>query len=77
MTREELVRVRVKGGGAAAFAAGQKYALKLRASETTDKWSRPAGSPITRAEFQEILAPEGIFEIVGDEEIFTTKTPRH
>ncbi len=64
MEREEIVRVRVKGGGAAAFAAGQKYALKLGAGATADKWD--GGAPITRAEFDAVLAPTGIFEVAEE-----------
>ena len=60
MTREEIVRVRVKGGGAASFAAGAKYALKLEGGQTSDKWDD--GSPITRAEFEAVL-PHEVFEI--------------
>jgi len=62
MTREEMVRVQVKGGGAASFAAGEKYALSLEAGATADRWS--SGQPITRAEFESVLEREGIFEIV-------------
>ena len=64
MTREETVRVRVKGGGAAAFAAGAKFALKIEAGQKAEKWDD--GAPITRAEFEAVLAPLGIFEIVPE-----------
>ncbi len=63
MTREEMVTVQVKGGGAASFAAGEKYALSLAAGQTADKWAD--GSPITRREFDAVLLREGIFEIIG------------
>ena len=61
MTREEIVSVRVKGGGAARFAAGAKYGLKLEAGQSADKWAD--GSPITRAEFEAVLLPMEIFEV--------------
>jgi len=64
MTREETVRVGVKGGGAAAFAAGARFALKIAAGEKADKWDD--GTPITRAEFDAVLAPLGIFEVVPE-----------
>ena len=60
MEREEIVRVRAKNGGAVNFAAGQKYALRVAAGATADKWAD--GAPITRAEFDAVLAPTGIFE---------------
>jgi len=63
MTREDMVTVQVKGGGGASFAAGEKYALSLAAGETAERWAN--GQPITRAEFDTILAPEGIFEVVA------------
>jgi len=63
MTREEMVAVQVKGGGAASFAAGEKYALSLEAGATADRWAN--GQPITRAEFESVLEREGIFEIVA------------
>ena len=62
MTREEMMTVQVKGGGAASFAAGEKYALTLGAGKTADRWAN--GQPITRAEFEAVLEREGIFEIV-------------
>ena len=62
MTREEIVTVQVQGGGAASFAAGEKYALALGAGKPADRWAN--GQPITRAEFEAVLESEGIFEIV-------------
>jgi hypothetical protein len=62
MMREETVRVKTADGGAIAFAAGEKYALKIAAGETATEWAD--GSPITRAEFDAVLAPHGPFEIV-------------
>jgi hypothetical protein len=64
MMREETVRVRTTDGGAIAFAAGEKYALKIAAGETATEWAD--GSPITRAEFDAVLAPHGPFELVAD-----------
>jgi hypothetical protein len=61
--REDIVQVRAKDGVVVAFAAGEKYGLKLAAGEITDKWID--GSPITRAEFEAILAPNGPFEIAA------------
>ena len=64
MTREETVRVRVKGGGAAAFATPRR-ALKLAAGEVAEKWTG-TDDPITHAEFDAVLAPGGVFEIAPD-----------
>lgn len=60
MNREDTVTVRVKGGGAAAFSHG-RFSLILAAGEIADKWLD--GSPITRGEFEDVLAPHGPFEI--------------
>jgi hypothetical protein len=60
--REDIVQVKASVEGGVAFSMGEKYGLKLAAGETTDKWLD--GSPITRAEFYAILAPNGPFEIV-------------
>ena len=62
--REDIVTVRVKGSGGAHFATGMQYALSLAAGEISDKWAD--GSPITRAEFEALLARDGAFEIVPD-----------
>lgn len=62
MDREDIVTVRGKDGEHAAFAAGQRFALVIPAKGSTNKWSD--GSPITRAEFEAVLA-DGPFEIVG------------
>jgi hypothetical protein len=64
MTREQTVRVRGAKGAAVAFSAGEKYGLKIAAGETASEWAD--GSPITRAEFETVLAPHGPFEIVED-----------
>jgi hypothetical protein len=64
MNRDDLVSVRVAGGGAAAFAAGEKYALKIAKGEIAQKWSD--GSPITRGEFESVLAPHGPFELADE-----------
>ena len=61
LNREDIVMVKTRDGGAIAFSAGQKYSLKLAAGEITDRWAD--GSPITRAEFENVLAPQGPFEI--------------
>ncbi|HLZ93372.1 MAG TPA: hypothetical protein VKQ28_16830 [Candidatus Acidoferrum sp.] len=59
--QEDFVTIRVTGGGAAAFSAGEKYSLTVAAGELKDKWND--GSPITRAELEHILAPHGPFEL--------------
>jgi hypothetical protein len=64
MNREDIVTVKTADGGAVAFSAGQKYSLKIAAGELTDKWAD--GSPITRGEFEVVLAPHGPFEIAGE-----------
>ncbi len=62
--RNDLVKVRGKSGAGAGFAAGQKYSLHLAAGEESDIWAD--GSPITRAEFETLLAPSELFEIVEE-----------
>lgn len=64
MNREDIVTVKSSEGGPIAFSAGQKYSLKLAAGEMTDKWMD--GSPITRGEFDVLLAPHGPFELAGE-----------
>jgi hypothetical protein len=59
--REELVTVKVKNGGPLSFSHG-RCSLKLAAGETADKWMD--GSPITRGEFEIVLAPHAEVEIV-------------
>jgi hypothetical protein len=61
VNREELVTVRTKDGGAIAFSHGS-CSLKLAAGEIADKWMD--GSPITRGEFEAVLAPHAEVEIV-------------
>jgi len=61
VSREDIVMVKSRDGGVIAFSAGQKYSLKLAAGELADKWAD--GSPITRAEFENVLAAHGPFEI--------------
>lgn len=61
MNREELVTVRTKNGGYLAFSHG-RCSLILAAGETADKWMD--GSPITRGEFESVLAPHAEVEIV-------------
>ncbi len=63
MTREDLVTVRVKNGEPVALSHG-RCSLLLAAGETADKWMD--GSPITRAEFEALLAPLGHFELAGE-----------
>ncbi len=58
--REELVAVKTKNGGALAFSHG-RCSLILAAGETADKWLD--GSPITRGEFENVLAPHAEVEI--------------
>jgi hypothetical protein len=60
--REELVTVKVKNGGPLSFSHG-RCSLKLGAGETADKWMD--GSPITRGEFETVLAPHAEVEIVA------------
>lgn len=62
--REDLVRVKSKSGGALSFAAGQKYGLKLAEGEVAEMWED--GEPITRGEFEDVLEPEGVFEIADE-----------
>ena len=62
--REDIVTVKSTDGSAIAFSAGQRHSLKLAAGEIADKWAD--GSPITRAEFENVLAPHGPFEIAGE-----------
>lgn len=64
MNRDDLVTVRVAGGGAAAFAAGEKYSLKIAAGGTADHWED--GSPITRGELERVLMPHGPFEVADE-----------
>jgi hypothetical protein len=61
MSREDVVKIRAKSG-AAAFAAGERYALLLSEGESTSQWVN--GAPITRAEWTQILEPTGLFELV-------------
>jgi hypothetical protein len=75
MDREELVTVRVKNGGVMSFSHG-RCSLKLGAGETADKWQD--GSPITRGEFESVLAPHAEVEIVEpgpDERVRTDPAP--
>jgi len=60
--REDIVQVRARSEGVVSFAMGEKYGLKLGPGEASDKWLD--GSPITRAEFDAILAPNGPFVVV-------------
>lgn len=61
VTREETVAIRTTNGGAVAFSAGQKYGLVMAVGEIATQWSD--GSPITRGEFEDVLAPHGPFMI--------------
>jgi hypothetical protein len=61
--REELVTVKTKDGGWLAFSHG-RCSLILAAGETADKWLD--GSPITRGEFENVLAPHAEVEIVAN-----------
>lgn len=62
MTREEMVTVRLKDGvGGVNLVIGEKYALRLAPGEVAEKWAD--GSPISRAEFDAVLAREGVFEV--------------
>ena len=58
--REDIVRIRAKR--AVHFSHGH-YQLSLGAGDETNFWA--GGGPITRAEFEKVLAPEGEFEIAG------------
>jgi hypothetical protein len=62
MSQDDFVSVRAISEGVVSFAMGEKYGLKLAPGEISDNWMD--GSPITRAEFDAILAPNGPFEIV-------------
>lgn len=59
--RTDLVTVKVKNGGPLSFSHG-RCSLKLGAGETADKWMD--GTPITRGEFESVLAPHAEVEIV-------------
>ena len=59
--REEFVTVRTKNGGPLAFSHG-RCSLILAAGATADKWLD--GSPITRGEFENVLAPHAEVELV-------------
>ncbi len=58
--REEFVRVRTKDGGYLAFSHG-RCSLILEPGATADRWMD--GSPITRGEFETVLAPHAEVEI--------------
>jgi hypothetical protein len=60
MAYEDIVTVGAKDGGSLALCNGDR-ALILKAVETADKWMD--GSPITRREFERVLAAGGV-EIV-------------
>lgn len=60
MTRENMVAVKAKDGGRVTHCAGT-YALALEPGEVATKWFD--GSPITRADFEAVLEPTGLFEI--------------
>jgi hypothetical protein len=62
MVREETVQVKAKQGAGAVSYAAWAHRLKLAPGEIADKWQN--GSPITRAEFEALLKPHGVFEIV-------------
>ena len=61
MSREDVVKVKTKNGGALAFSHG-RCSLLLAAGETADKWLD--ASPITRGECEDVLAPHAEVEIV-------------
>ena len=66
MPREHTVAVRLKAEqGAVTHCAGHQYHISIRPGEELAKWGD--GSPITRAEFDLILAPTGHFEVVNNE----------
>lgn len=60
MSREDIVTVKTKSGGYLAFSHG-RCGLLLGPGETADKWLD--GSPITRGEFEDVLAPHAEVEI--------------
>ena len=64
MTREDTVTVKLAAGvgGTVHIAHGASYALQVNQGEVASAWSD--GSPITRAEYENLLKPEGLFEIV-------------
>ena len=63
MNREDLVTIRSKNGGWLAFSHG-RCSVILAAGQTADKWLD--GSPITRGEFENVMAPHAEVEIAGD-----------
>ncbi|GEM_PF-4770046 len=76
MTREDRVSVRLgpgAGAGEVNFVAGEKYALRLGPGETKDAWDNN-GAPITRAEFEKVLAREQDAE---ERPVFEAVEPAH
>jgi hypothetical protein len=59
--REDHVTVKSANDGGVHFATPGRV-LAVAAGETASAWAD--GSPITRQEFDAILAPENVFEIV-------------
>jgi len=60
MTREHTVAVKSKGGSVT-HCAGDRFAISLKSGEVKSVWAD--GSPITKSEFDAVLAPTGLFEI--------------
>lgn len=74
MSKDDFVTIRASGGGAVSFSAGEKYSLTMAAGELKDKWND--GSPITRAELENVLAPHGPFELAEGAPASTEKKSR-
>ncbi len=70
MNREDLVTLRTKDGKWLAFSHG-RCSLILEPGETADKWMN--GSPITRGEFENVIAPHAEVEIVAPAAAFSSK----
>jgi len=67
MTRENTVSVQLKSGAQGSpvtFCAGQRFSLQLEPGKVASTWGD--GSPITLAEFEEVLAPQELFEIAPE-----------
>lgn len=67
MVREDTVEIRVKAGcGTVTYCTGHNYDIQLGEGTTASTWGN--GSPIFRREFESLLEPTGLFELVKSEE---------
>jgi hypothetical protein len=63
--REDAVKVKAKAGAGNVAYAAWHHRLRLKPGEVAEKWEN--GSPITRGEFEALLKPHDVFEIVEAE----------